>query len=113
MLVDRVADLLALVQLQRALSEFGTGKILLTLALGVLVLIAVDYSWMLYLHFKMVIVSSSLISKKELESGTSTDHDRHSLRGLFPFPSLAIHGFYQRISLGSTLKSSPKITTLH
>ncbi|KAL1976196.1 hypothetical protein VTN31DRAFT_2478 [Thermomyces dupontii] len=53
MLVDRVADLLALVQLQRALSEFGTGKILLTLALGVLVLIAVDYSWMLYLHFKM------------------------------------------------------------
>lgn len=68
MLVDRVADLLALVQLQRALSEFGTGKILLTLAVGVLVLIAVDYSWMLYLHFKMVIISGYL---KELEGGAS------------------------------------------
>lgn len=54
MFVDKLGDALALMQLQRALAEFGIGSILAALASGLIVALAVDYARMLYLHFKMV-----------------------------------------------------------
>lgn len=54
MLVERFSDVLALMQLQRAVAQFGTGNIILSIVVGGLVVLAVDYAWMLYLHFKMV-----------------------------------------------------------
>ena len=54
MFVDKLGDVLALMQLQRALAEFGTGSILAALLFGLTVVLAVDYARMLYLHFKMV-----------------------------------------------------------
>jgi formate hydrogenlyase subunit 4 len=54
MFVDKIGDVLALMQLQRALAEFGTGSIFAALLFGLTVVLAVDYARMLYLHFKMV-----------------------------------------------------------
>lgn len=54
MFVDKLGDILALMQLQRALAEFGTGIILAALLFGLTVVLAVDYARMLYLHVKMV-----------------------------------------------------------
>lgn len=54
MFVDKLGDVLALMQLQRALAEFGIGNIFTALVFGLTVVLAVDYARMLYLHFKMV-----------------------------------------------------------
>lgn len=59
MLVDRFGDVLALMQLQRAVAQFGTGNIILSVVVAGLVVLAVDYAWMLYLHFKMVSIHTN------------------------------------------------------
>jgi hypothetical protein len=61
MLFERLGEVLALAQLQRAVTDVGTTSILTALAVGALVVLAVDYAWMLYLHFKMV----SLVIRSE------------------------------------------------
>lgn len=54
MIVEKLGELLALVQLQRALSQVGTANIVSAILVGALVVLIVDYARMLYLHFKMV-----------------------------------------------------------
>jgi hypothetical protein len=54
MLFERAGELFALVQLQRTVGEFGMGTIFKALLVATLMLLAVDYAWMIYLHYKMV-----------------------------------------------------------
>lgn len=54
MLFEKLGEILALAQLQRAVTDVGTANILVALAVGALVVLVADYAWMLYLHFKMV-----------------------------------------------------------
>lgn len=54
MIVERLGDVVALVQLQRILDQFGAANVALTVMAIALVALAIDYARMLYLHFKMV-----------------------------------------------------------
>lgn len=65
MFIDKLGDVLALMQLQRALAEFGTGSILAALFFGLTVVLAVDYARMLYLHFKMARSLNPLSNKQK------------------------------------------------
>jgi hypothetical protein len=62
MLIDRFSDVLALMQLQRAVAQIGTGNIILSILVGGLVVLAVDYAWMIYLHYKMVSINGINVS---------------------------------------------------
>jgi hypothetical protein len=97
MLFERVGDLFALVQLQRAVGEFGLGTIFKALLVGTLVLLAVDYAWMIYLHYKMVSVLTEYVALP------LTDQDSH----LDPshFLSSVTLTFFPTQNHGSTLKS--------
>lgn len=54
MIAERLGDVVALVQLQRILGEFGAANVALTVIVIALVALAIDYARMLWLHFKMV-----------------------------------------------------------
>lgn len=45
---------LTLLKVGQAVVEYGAGHVLLVLVALAVTALAVDYSWMLYLHFKMV-----------------------------------------------------------
>ncbi|KAL1882471.1 hypothetical protein Plec18167_002887 [Paecilomyces lecythidis] len=53
MIAERLGDVVALVQLQRILGEFGAANVALTVIVIALVALAIDYARMLWLHFKM------------------------------------------------------------
>lgn len=54
MLFDRVADTLDLVRLQRVIAGVGIANVAFYVLLAGLAAVAVDYAWMIYLHYRMV-----------------------------------------------------------
>ncbi|KAL2012154.1 hypothetical protein VTN00DRAFT_4872 [Thermoascus crustaceus] len=53
MISAKFGDVFALVQLQCMLAQYGAANIVLTVLVAALVVLAVDYAHMLYLHYKM------------------------------------------------------------
>ncbi len=54
MLLEKFTDTAVLLQLQRALTNWGIRNVALSLAVLGTVILAIDYARMIYLHYKMV-----------------------------------------------------------
>ena len=60
MLFDQFADTLVLARVQRAITNAGIGNVALFLLAAASLALAVDYAWMIYLHYRMVRLLSHL-----------------------------------------------------
>jgi hypothetical protein len=105
MFVEKFGDTRVLLQLQQALADYGLRNVAISLSILGMVILAMDYAYMIYLHLKMV-----RIVYEDCKRHLDRPQNSHLVH--FPHPLLGTLIYSPRTSHGYISKKSPKISKL-